>query len=63
MTLRLTMEWPFVRREPSELEVQAQEAMARFAKAEKRALGRDSITELEDDIEGLVRDAEKLNGG
>ncbi len=65
MTLRLVMEWPFLRREPSALEIAAQEALARFEAVEKRALGggRDSISEIEEDIEGLVRDAKKLNGG
>lgn len=64
MTLRLQMEWPFVRREPSPLEIASREALARFEKVERRALreGRDSISEIEEDIEGLVRDAKKLNG-
>ncbi len=64
MTLRLQMEWPFVRRERSALEIAGEKALARFEEVERRALreGRDSISELEEDIEGLVRDAKKLNG-
>lgn len=65
MTLRLVMEWPFVRRERSVLEIAAEKALARFEEVERRALrreGRDSISEIEEDIGGLVRDAKKLNG-
>jgi hypothetical protein len=62
MTVELVARWPFVRMKPSKLELDAKEALERFEKAERRALGanEERIEELKDEIGGLTRDVRNL---